>query len=63
MRGSCIRPKRPQSKLYFRIPPDRPMRKAAASLFLSFDVAAQQPDEFVTVVCDATEEDLRSTSR
>jgi hypothetical protein len=43
------------------------MRKAAASLFLSLDVAAEQPDEqpdeFVTDVYDATEENLRSVSR
>jgi hypothetical protein len=38
------------------------MRKAAASLFLSLDVAAEQPDEFVTDVSD-TEENLRSVSR
>ena len=42
---------------------DRPMRQAAASLFLSLDVAAEQPDEFVTDVDDATEENLRSVSR
>jgi hypothetical protein len=42
---------------------DRPMRKAAASLFLSLDVAAEQPDEFVTDVYDATEENLSSVSR
>ena len=42
---------------------DRPMRKAAAALFLSLDVAAEQPDEFVTDVDDATEENLRSVSR
>jgi hypothetical protein len=39
------------------------MRRAAASLFLSLDVAAEQPDEFVTDVYDATEENLRSVSR
>ena len=42
---------------------DRPMRKAAASLFLSLDVAAEQPDEFVTDVDDATEANLRGVSR
>jgi hypothetical protein len=39
------------------------MRTAAASLFLSLDLAAEQPDEFVTHVFDATEENLRSVSR
>ena len=39
------------------------MRKAAALLFLSLDGAAEQPDEFVTHVYDATEENLRSVSR
>ncbi len=39
------------------------MRKAAASLCLSLDVAAEQPDEFVTDVHGATEENLRSVSR
>jgi hypothetical protein len=39
------------------------MRKPATSLFLSLDVAAEQPDEFVTDVYDATEENLRSLSR
>jgi hypothetical protein len=39
------------------------MRKAAAALFLSLDVAAEQPDEFVTDVDDATEQTLRSVSR
>ena len=42
---------------------DRPMRKVAASLFLSLDGAAEQPDEFVTDVDDATEQNLRSVSR
>jgi hypothetical protein len=42
---------------------DRPLRKAAASLFLSLDVAAEQRDEFVTDAYDATEENLRSVSR
>ena len=41
---------------------DRPMRKAAGSL-LSLGVAAEQPDEVVTDVYDATEENLRSVSR
>jgi hypothetical protein len=36
------------------------MRKAAASLFLSLAVAAEQPDEVVTDVDDPTEENLRS---
>jgi hypothetical protein len=39
------------------------MRKAAASLFLSLDVAAEQRDEFVTDVHDATGENLRSDSQ
>jgi hypothetical protein len=39
------------------------MRKAAALPFLSLDVAAEQPDEFVTDVDDATEENLRGVSR
>jgi len=39
------------------------MREAAASLFLSPDVAAEQPDEFVTGVYGATEENLRSVAR
>ncbi len=38
------------------------MRNAAASLFLSLDVAAEQPGEFVTDVDDATEENLGSVS-
>jgi hypothetical protein len=42
---------------------DRPMRKPAASLFLSLDGAAERPDEFVTDVDDATEQTLRSVSR
>ena len=37
------------------------MRKVAASLFLSLDGAAEQPDEFVTDVDDATEENLRTS--
>jgi hypothetical protein len=39
------------------------MRKVVASLFLSLDGAAERPDEFVTDVDDATEENLRSVSR
>ena len=39
------------------------MRKAAALLFLSLAGAAEQPDEFVTGVHAATEENLRSVSR
>ena len=39
------------------------MRKVGASLFLSLDVTAKQPDEFVTEVDDAMEENLRSVSR
>ena len=39
------------------------MRNVAASLFLSLDGAAERPDEFVTDVDDATEENLRSVSR
>jgi hypothetical protein len=39
------------------------MRKVAASLFLSLASAAEQADEFVTDVYDATEENLRSVSR
>jgi hypothetical protein len=42
---------------------DRPMRKVAASLFLSLAGAAEQPDEFVTDVDDATEANLRGVSR
>jgi len=42
---------------------DRSMRKAVASLFLSLDGPAEQPDEFVTDVDDAMEENLRSVSR
>jgi hypothetical protein len=40
-----------------------PMRKVAASLFLSLDGAAERPDEFVTDVDDATEQTLSSVSR
>ena len=39
------------------------MRKASASLFLSLDDAAEQPNEFVTDVYGAAEENLRSVSR
>ncbi len=39
------------------------MRKAAASLFLSLAGAAEQPDEFVTDVGDARQQNLRSVSR
>jgi hypothetical protein len=42
---------------------DRPIRKAAASLFLSLAGAAAQPDEFVTALDDATEANLRGVSR
>jgi hypothetical protein len=38
-------------------------RVSYASLFLSLDVAAEQPDELATDVDDATEENLRSVSR
>ena len=39
------------------------MRTAAASLFLFLDVAAEQPDEFVTDVNDATEANPGGVSR
>jgi hypothetical protein len=39
------------------------MRKVEASLFLSLDDPAERPDEFVTDVDDAMEENLRSVSR
>ena len=39
------------------------MRNVAASLFLSLAVAAEQPDELVTDLNDATEANLRSVSR
>jgi hypothetical protein len=39
------------------------MRKVAASLFLSLTGAAEQPDEFVTDLDDATEANLRGFSR
>ena len=42
---------------------DRPMRKAAASPFLSVAGAAAQPDAFATDVYNATEENLGSVSR
>jgi hypothetical protein len=39
------------------------MRKVVASLFLSLDGAAEQPDEFATDVGQAMEENLRRVSR
>jgi hypothetical protein len=42
---------------------DLPVRKAAASLFLSLAGAAEQPDDFVTDVENATEANLRGVSR
>lgn len=39
------------------------MRNVAASLFLSLADAAEQPDEFVTDVDDATEAKLRGVPR
>jgi hypothetical protein len=39
------------------------MREVAASLFLSLAGAAEQPDELVTDVDDATEANLRGASR
>jgi len=42
---------------------DRPMRNAAASLLLSVAGAAEQPDELVTDVDDATQANPRSGSR
>jgi hypothetical protein len=39
------------------------MRKVAASLFLSLAGAAEQPDEFVTDVDDATDANRRGVSR
>jgi hypothetical protein len=42
---------------------DRPMRNVSASLFLSLAGAAEQPDELVTDVDDATEANLRDVSR
>jgi hypothetical protein len=39
------------------------MRKVVASMFLSLDGAAEQPDEFVTDVDHAMEENLRRVSR
>jgi hypothetical protein len=39
------------------------MRKVGASLSLSLELTAEQPDEFVTDVDDAMEENLRSGSR
>jgi hypothetical protein len=48
--------------------PDRETRRSSDAqssgwLFLSLDVAAEQPDGFVTDVDDATEQTLRSVSR
>jgi hypothetical protein len=40
---------------------DRLVRKAAASLFLSLAGAAEQPDDFVTDVENATEANLRAS--
>jgi hypothetical protein len=40
-----------------------PMGNVAASLFLSLAGAAEQPNEFVTDVDDATEANLRGVSR
>jgi hypothetical protein len=40
---------------------DRPMRKVAACLFLFLAGPAEQPDEFVTDVDDATEASLRAS--
>jgi hypothetical protein len=42
---------------------DRPVRKAAAFLLLSLAGAAEQPDDFVTDVENATEANLRGVSR
>ena len=42
---------------------DRPMRKPAASPFLSPAAAAEQTEEFVIDVDDATEANLRGVSR
>jgi hypothetical protein len=42
---------------------DRPMRRVAASLFLSLDGPAEQPDESATDVDDAAEANLRGVSR
>jgi hypothetical protein len=39
------------------------MRNVAASLFLSLAGTAEQPDQFVSDVDDATEENLRGVSR
>jgi hypothetical protein len=39
------------------------MRNVAASLFVSLAGAAEQPDEFVTDVDDATEANPRGVSR
>ncbi len=42
---------------------DRSMRKVAASLFLSLARAAEQSDDFVTDVDDATDVNPRGVSR
>jgi hypothetical protein len=42
---------------------DRPMRKGAACLLLFIAGAAEQPDELVTDVNDATEASRRGVSR
>jgi hypothetical protein len=42
---------------------DRSMRKVAASLLLYLAGAAEQPDDFVTEVDDATEAKLKGVSR
>jgi hypothetical protein len=42
---------------------DRLVRKAAASLFLALASAAEQPEDFVADVDDATEANLGGVSR
>lgn len=42
---------------------DPSVRKVVASLSLSLDYPAEQPDELVTEVDDAMDENLRSLSR
>jgi hypothetical protein len=42
---------------------ERSMRKVAASLFLSLAGGAEQPEDFVAGVDDATEANLRGVSR
>jgi hypothetical protein len=42
---------------------DRPTRNVAASLSVSLAGGAEQPDELVTDVDDATEANLRGVSR